>query len=171
MLRMSKLADYGTAVMTCIAQKPERMLNAGDIAVAVGLELTTVSKLLKLLTHAGLLVSRRGVSGGYGLSRAPQLISVAEIIDAIEGYPMGLTECSSTPGICTRELSCSVRSNWQRISKSIRDILEGVTLAELALPTPQGIKFSSKRAIATRSQGKPDSPVETLDEHRNQATR
>jgi FeS assembly SUF system regulator len=168
MLRMSKLADYGTVVMTYVAQKPGRMPNAGEIALAVGLEQPTVSKLLKLLTNAGLLVSRRGAAGGYGLSRPPQKISVADIIDAIEGTPMGLTECSSMPGLCTRELSCSVRGNWQRISQSIRDILEKVSLAELAMPVPQAIGFSGKPVA--RQPDMLDEPLETLDEHHNQTT-
>ena len=108
MLRMSKLADYGTVVMTCIARMPGRRLSAAEIAETVGLEVPTVSKLLKLLLRAGLLTSQRGARGGYGLSRAPEEISAAAIIAAIEGYPLGLTECSSMPGLCTRELSCAV---------------------------------------------------------------
>lgn len=170
MLRMSKLADYGTVVMTCIAQNPDRTLNAGAIAFATGLEQPTVRKLLKLLTRAGVLVSRRGVMGGYGLSRSPQQISVADIIDAIEGKPMGLTECSSMPGLCTRELSCSVRTNWQRISRSIRDILEKVSLAELALPVAQAIDFGNRPLINVRPHEVLKEPLEVLDEHHNQAT-
>lgn len=170
MLRMSKLADYGTVVMTCIAQNPDHTMNAGAIALATGLEQPTVRKLLKLLTRAGVLVSRRGVMGGYGLSRSPQQISVADIIDAIEGMPMGLTECSSMPGLCTRELSCSVRANWQRISRSIRDILEKVSLAELALPVPQAIDFGNRPLINVRPHDVLEEPLEVLDEHHNQAT-
>ena len=170
MLRMSKLADYGTVVMTCIAQNQGHTLNAGAIALATGLEQPTVRKLLKLLTRAGVLVSRRGVMGGYGLSRSSQQISVADIIDAIEGTPMGLTECSSMPGLCTRELSCSVRTNWQRISRSIRDILEKVSLAELAQPAPQAIDFGNRTWIDARSHDVLEEPLEVLDEHHNQAT-
>ena len=149
MLRMSKLADYGAIVMTYIAQQPERLLSAGDIAEAVRLELPTVSKLLKQLTHAGLLASRRGVAGGYRLARPAEAISVADILDAIEGRPMGLTECSSTPGLCTRELHCAVRANWQRISGAIRHILAEVTLAELAAPELQVVAWSKHLGSAT----------------------
>lgn len=170
MLRMSKLADYGTVVMTYIAQQPERVLNAGNIAIAVGLELPTVSKLLKLLTHAGLLVSRRGAAGGYVLARPPQQISVADIIDAIEGVPIGLTECSSIPGLCTHEPACAVRANWQRISQSIRDILVGVSLAELALPLTQTIDFGKRPAAPHPPPVLMDESLETLHEHRHQTT-
>ena len=85
MLRMSKLADYGTVVMTAIAREPDRIHSAADVAVHTGLALPTVSKILKTLAHEGLLVSLRGAKGGYMLLRAPQEISVAEVIGAIGG--------------------------------------------------------------------------------------
>ncbi|HEY3328147.1 MAG TPA: SUF system Fe-S cluster assembly regulator [Novimethylophilus sp.] len=134
MLRMSKLADYATVVMTLMAQVPEQVRNAPEIAAAVGLELPTVSKILKSLVRTGLLLSQRGPKGGYKLARQPEAIPIADIIDAIEGYPMGLTECSSIIGLCSRESSCAVRTNWQRISREIRLSLERITLAELAQP-------------------------------------
>ena len=137
MLRMSKLADYGTVVMAYLAKDPTRITSALEISASVGLELPTVSKLLKSLTRGHLVHSHRGPKGGSMLARLPDEISVADIIDAIEGYPMGLTECSSVPGLCSREGSCLIRSNWQRISRTIRDTLQQLTLAELARPTPQ----------------------------------
>ncbi len=136
MLRMSKLADYGTVIMTFMAQEPQQVRSALEIAMAVGLEVPTVSKLLKRLVRANLLLSQRGARGGYMLPMAPDEISVAAIIDAIEGYPMGLTECSSIPGMCARESACAVRGNWQRISRIVRATLERVTLAELACRPP-----------------------------------
>lgn len=169
MLRMSKLADYGTVVMSYIARQPGRLISAGEIAHAIGLEQPTVSKLLKLMTHAGLLVSRRGAMGGYSLSRSPQRISMADIIDAIEGAPMGLTECSSTPGLCTRESTCSVRANWQRISQSIRGILADVTLNDLLLPEPQAISWRKHIEGVAQTESMNES-MEALHEHRNQVT-
>lgn len=136
MLRMSKLADYGTVVMAFMAQEPNRVRSATEISSATGLELPTVSKILKHLLRAHLLLSQRGAHGGYRLSVEPDGISVAEIIDAIEGYPMGLTECSSAPGLCAHEPTCAVRSNWQRVSRIMRAMLEQMSLAELANPPP-----------------------------------
>lgn len=170
MLRMSKLADYGTVVMTYLAQEPQRVCSATEIAGAVGLELPTVSKLLKLLLHAGLLISHRGSKGGYGLAHDPRGIAVADIIDAIEGYPMGFTECSSVPGLCTRELSCSVRANWQRISRSIREILEQVTLAELAQPLPQTIGLEHALHFKAEPRAVLDESLEVQHEHHDQTT-
>lgn len=137
MLRMSKLADYGTVVMSHMAREPEKVCSAMEISLAVGLELPTVSKILKSLLRAELVLSQRGVRGGYRLAAPPDGISVARIVDAIEGYPMGLTECSSIPGLCSRESACAVRNNWQRVSNIVRTTLENLTLADLAGPPPQ----------------------------------
>ncbi len=153
MLRMSKLADYGTVIMTYMAHEPERVRSALEISVAVGLELPTVSKILKSLVHAKLLLSLRGVRGGYMLAHEPGDISLAEIIDAIEGYPMGLTECSSVPGVCSREALCTVRSKWRTISETIHGILGRMTLAELARPLPQAIDISAIHHHAVSCKG------------------
>lgn len=165
MLRMSKLADYGTVVMTYLARTPEQARSASEISAGVGLGLPTVSKLLKLLVRANLLVSRRGVRGGYMLALSPEQISVAGIIDAIENYPMGLTECSSVPGLCSMELQCSIRSNWQRISQTIRAVLKDVTLAELAQPLPQAVGFDVERQREMNVHPATDGVLEVQHEH------
>jgi FeS assembly SUF system regulator len=103
---------------------------AGQVADATHLGQPTVSKLLKSLVHAGLVVSTRGVQGGYALAREAHSISAAEIIDALEG-PVAITECSSSAGGCDLESFCRVGMAWQRINRSIRKALENVTLADL----------------------------------------
>ena len=142
MLRVGKLTDYGTVVMTAFARQPQRLHSANEIAAELGLALPTVSKVLKALVQYGLLVSHRGAKGGYSLAAAPEEISVAQIIAAIEG-PIALTECSDTAGLCGQEPQCSVRGNWQRINSAVRDALERVTLAELARPMAQPLRFSA----------------------------
>ena len=129
MLRMSKLTDYGTMVLAQLAAKSGGLSTAGQVADATHLGPPTVSKLLKSLVRAGLVVSTRGVQGGYALARPATAISAAEIIDALEG-PVAITECSSGGG-CNLESFCRVGAAWQRINLSIRKALEGVTLADL----------------------------------------
>ena len=90
MLRVGKLTDYGTVVMTYLAREPKQLHSANEMAAQLGLALPTVSKILKALVQNGLLVSHRGVKGGYSLALAPEAISVAQIIAAIEG-PIALT--------------------------------------------------------------------------------
>jgi len=130
MLRMSKLTDYGTMVLAQLAASDRGLTTAGQLAEATHLALPTVSKLLKALAHAGLVLSTRGVQGGYALARPADSISAAEILDALEG-PVALTECSSSNGGCDLESYCRVGMAWQRINRSIRTALEGVSLADL----------------------------------------
>lgn len=130
MLRMSKLTDYGTMVLAQLAANEHGLSTANQVAEATHLAQTTVSKLLKTLVHAGLVVSTRGVQGGYALARPATEISAAEILDALEG-PVAITECSSASGGCDLESYCRVGTAWQRINHSIRSALEGVSLADL----------------------------------------
>ena len=130
MLRMSKLTDYGTMVLAQLAASDPGWITAGQVAHATHLGPPTVSKLLKSLVHAGLVVSSRGVQGGYALARPAAAISAAEILDALEG-PVATTECSSSSGGCDLESYCRVGMAWQRINHSIRKALEGVSLADL----------------------------------------
>lgn len=135
MLRLSKLTDYGTVVLASLARDPGRVHTAADLAADTGLSLPTVSKLLKLLTKGGLLISHRGPHGGYSLARPAERISAVEILDALEG-PVAITECSSHHSHCAIERLCIVGHNWRRISAAVREALTTVTLAELARPVP-----------------------------------
>jgi FeS assembly SUF system regulator len=156
MLRLSKLTDYGTVAMAHLARRPDRIHAAAELATAIGVAVQTASKILKMLARADLLRSVRGAKGGYMLSRPAGEISIAEVIDAMEG-PIGVTECSAISGLCAQEGSCSIRGNWQRINRVIRDSLDQMTLAELAQPalkpafTPVNLdarRARPKRALA-----------------------
>jgi FeS assembly SUF system regulator len=134
MLRLSKLTDYGTVAMAHIASEPDRIHAAAELAAAIAMPVPTASKILKMLANGGLLHSVRGPKGGYMLARPAVKISIAEVIDAMEG-PIALTECSATTGLCSQEGSCSIEANWQRINRVIRDALVRMTLADLAQPS------------------------------------
>ena len=136
MLRVSKLTDYATVVMTVLADEPVEVFSAQALAERAHLELPTVSKLLKQLAQAGLVESFRGVNGGYRLAREPARISIADIVIAMEG-PIGMTECSAQAGSCDHESHCGVRVNWQRINQAIAGALAGVSLADMIKPSPR----------------------------------
>ena len=136
MLRVSKLTDYATVVMTALADAPECVHSAQELAEKARLELPTVSKLLKQLAQASLVESFRGVNGGYRLSRSPERISIADIVVAMEG-PIGMTECSAQTGLCGHEPHCGVRVNWRRINQAIAQALGGVSLADMVRPPPK----------------------------------
>lgn len=132
MLRISKLADYGTVVMVFLAGCKE-LASARDIAKHTHVSLPTVTKLLKRLTAAGLLVSTRGAAGGYRLKRAAAEISIGQILYAFD-EARGLTTCSSEPEACALHHVCHVQSSWRLISQSIEAALESVRLDALAKP-------------------------------------
>jgi len=134
MLRVTKLADYGIVILTHLASQGRTSYNARDIAAEVRLPLPVVSKILKLLAKNGLLESRRGIKGGYGLARKPGEITVAQIIRALEG-PIAVTECTDrVRGDCGLETGCPVRTNWHLINRAIYQALETITLAEMTQP-------------------------------------
>jgi len=135
MLRITKLTDYAIVLLTWLAGGAEGgVRTAVDLATVAQLPYPTVSKILKVLSRAGLVISVRGAQGGYRLATAPTRISVADIIAAVEG-PIALTECSvAAPGLCDLEPVCPVRSNWQRISAVVRDALGRLTLDQMTRP-------------------------------------
>ena len=110
MLRVTKLTDYASVVLTVLASEPDAVLSATGLAERAGLEPPTVAKVLKPLAQAGLVEAFRGASGGYRLARMPADISLIEIVEAMEG-PLGMTECSVHAGACGIERSCSARAN------------------------------------------------------------
>jgi FeS assembly SUF system regulator len=152
MLKMGKLTDYATVIMTYLAQNPSRVHSATELADVVGITPQTALKVLKILAKEGLLQSQRGTKGGYQLSLLPEDISMADILEAMEG-PIGLTECGAVPGACERESRCSVRTNWQRISQAISEALEKVSLAEMAGVQARPVHFIHSRGDKSPSFG------------------
>ena len=133
MLRVTKLTDYATVILTVLAARPGAVLSAPDLAELAGLESPTVAKVLKPLAQAGLVAGFRGTNGGYRLARAAESISLVEIVEAMEG-PLGMTECSVHAGQCGIEHSCGVRASWRRINDVVADALRDVTLAQMLAP-------------------------------------
>ena len=133
MLRVTKLTDYATVLLTVLAARPGGVLSAAELAEQSGLEIPTVAKVLRPLAQAGLVEGFRGAGGGYRLARDAAAISLVEIVEAMEG-PLGMTECSLHDGACGIEQSCGVRANWRRINDVVADALRGVTLAQMQAP-------------------------------------
>jgi FeS assembly SUF system regulator len=136
MVRLSKLADYSIVLMAGMARGNERapLRTARDLAAETKLPLPTVTRLLKVLHQGRLLVSHRGNLGGYTLAKEPQEISLAEIVDAVEG-PIALTECSTgVSGACEIEVCCSIKKNQRLINRVVRGALQNITLSDLIHP-------------------------------------
>jgi FeS assembly SUF system regulator len=133
MLKLSKMTDYATVILSVIAKDKARVHVALEIADVTGIALPTVSKILKILTRAGVLSSTRGAKGGYSLAREPERITVATVISALEG-PIALTECSVSHKGCDQASGCRIQGNWHLINQKIAQALESVTLADMILP-------------------------------------
>ena len=139
MLRMSKMTDYGIVLLTELARAESNTRTARELASHTKVPLPSVSKVLKGLQHAGLVVSQRGASGGYGLAREAHAITLMDILTALEG-PLGLTECSAHPkdgGRCELETVCRVRGHWHIINHTLQEAFGRLTLADLCAPAPR----------------------------------
>jgi FeS assembly SUF system regulator len=152
-IKLSRLADYGIVIMTHLARDPGRQFATPEVAAATQVPQPMTSKILKLLARADLLVSHRGAHGGYGLARPADRISVAAIIEALDG-PIALTACvESGPGDCGIEQLCPARTNWQRINDAIRDALERITLDEMAGAIPAAFMLPGHGPKIVASEG------------------
>lgn len=133
MLRLGKLTDYATVILSTMAKDRYNMHAANEIADITGIAPATVSKILKQLAKSELVYSTRGARGGYELARAPEEITVAGIIHAVEG-PIALTECSISQQTCEQAGGCEIRGSWGIINQTIFNALDSITLADLILP-------------------------------------
>lgn len=133
MLKLNRITDYAVVVLAQMAREPERLVTAPQLAADSAVPTPTVAKVLKDLAREGVLVSERGVHGGYRLARPPGEITVLQVIRALEG-PVSLTACvDGTEGLCDVESLCPMRGNWDRVNRAIRSALESVSLADMAI--------------------------------------
>ena len=136
MLKLSRMIDYGVVILSQMACRDDALATAPGLAQATGLPAPTVSKILKTLAHSDLVTSHRGMHGGYTLSRPPATISVAAIIEALEG-PVALTACvEASDEQCNVASLCPIRGGWEKVNRAIRQALEAVSLAELVAGAP-----------------------------------
>jgi FeS assembly SUF system regulator len=132
-MRLSHLADYAVVLMTAAARRPaSARLSATELASETGVPLPTAQKLMGQLATCGLLTSVRGAGGGFTLARGASDISLADIIEAVEG-PIAMTQCSGSdePSECALDSHCRVKPHMNVVSHAVRGALDAVTLTEL----------------------------------------
>jgi FeS assembly SUF system regulator len=133
-IRLTNLADYAVVVMAAAAREPGVKLSAARVAELTAIPAPTVAKLMGTLARGGLLTASRGVSGGFTLARAPAEISVAEVVEAVDG-PIALTSCAGNDVTdCAMEGHCAIRGHWPPINQAVRGALAAVSLADLVRP-------------------------------------
>lgn len=139
-MRLSSMADYAVVAMTAAARHGDTAvagakrssMNAALLAEESGLPAPTVQKLVSRLVAAGLLRSTRGAGGGLALARGAEAISLAEIVEAVEG-PIALTPCvDKGRADCLLEPGCAVRPHWPIVNEALRGALANVPLSRLA---------------------------------------
>ncbi len=136
MLRLSKKADYALMAMKHLAVNGDRRAaSAREIAGLYDIPIELLAKVLQRLAKSGLLMSQQGTRGGYQLARASVLISVADVIEAIDG-PVMVTACSTEEGACEQYAKCNVRDPLWRVRERIVAALGECTIAELASDAP-----------------------------------
>jgi len=136
MLRLSKKADYALMAMKHLALRGDRgSSSAREIAEQYGIPIELMAKVLQRLVQRGLLASHQGTRGGYHLARLPGQISVADVIQAIEG-PVTVTACSTDDGSCDQFAKCNVRDPLWKVRERILTALGDCTIAELAIEAP-----------------------------------
>jgi len=155
MLRLSKKADYALMAMRHLARKASGSpsTSAREIAEQYDIPIELMAKVLQRLVRTGLLVSTQGTRGGYTLSRPSSAISVADVIQAIDG-PFTVTACSTEKNDCEQYSKCSIRDPLWQIRERIAEALGTVTIAEMAADTAgkaeSGSPASSPVAVVRR---------------------
>ena len=136
MFRLSKKADYGLIALKHLAQHTDESVSAREIAKEYRIPAELLAKILQRLVRRGLLASQQGTRGGYQLARRPAMISVADVIQAIDG-PVTVTACATEEGgNCEQFAKCNVRDPLWRVRERILSALGECTIAELAADPP-----------------------------------
>ena len=132
-MRLTHLADYAVVLMTAAARKPPgERLSATELSGETGVPLPTAQKLMGQLAGSGLLTSARGAGGGFALARPAGEISLADIVEAVEG-PIALTMCSDANNHeCALDAHCRIKPHMGIVGNAVRGALGAVSLTELA---------------------------------------
>ncbi|HKP33418.1 MAG TPA: Rrf2 family transcriptional regulator [Sphingomicrobium sp.] len=138
-MRLSHLADYAVVLMTAAARYPTgARLSATELSGDTGVPLPTAQKLMGQLAASGLLSSARGAGGGFALARPATEISLADIVEAVEG-PIALTMCSDgTNHDCILDAHCRVKPHMGVVGNAVRGALGAVSLKALCTPASAG---------------------------------
>jgi FeS assembly SUF system regulator len=132
MMRVTNLADYAVLLLCRMADSGSKLTSANELSARTGVPIPTVSKILGTLSRAGILNSQRGLKGGFALSRPTSNISVADIVEAVDG-PICLTACIDDPNHnCEYEDVCNAQPHWAKINSAVHDALSQMSLADVS---------------------------------------
>lgn len=136
MMELTRKGEYAIRGIVYLATRPgDQVCLLGDIAAAVDVPQTFLAKIFQQFSKTGLVRSYRGTGGGFVLGRAPEKITLLEVVEAVEG-PIVPNRCVADEDECSRSGTCNVHPVWAKVQEQIRDILAKVTLKELAGKQP-----------------------------------
>jgi len=133
MLKIGKMTDYAMLILGAMAKDPDALMSATWLAESLRLSAPTVSKILKTLADASLVTSMRGADGGYRLGKNAADITVAEVIEAMEG-DLTMTECCESASLCTLGTMCDMQDNWIKINGLIKSLLSRLSILDMVGP-------------------------------------
>ena len=152
-MRLSHLADYAVVLMTAAARRSAgERLSATELSAETGVPLPTTQKLMGQLAAAGLLSSSRGAAGGFSLTRAASEITLADVIEAVEG-PIAMTVCSEGRSDCALDAHCRVKPHMGIVGHAVRGALGAVSLEHLSSPAKAGAQPRQGKVWAPASAG------------------
>jgi FeS assembly SUF system regulator len=136
MIKLGRLTDYAVTLLTQMSGGSDRIWAASDLSERTGLPLPTTSKVLKQLAKSGIVRTKRGATGGYRLVKPAAAVTIAAIVEAMDG-PIALTECTDTGDhSCGVEAICPMSGHWNRVNRAIKRALEDVSLADMLVVPP-----------------------------------
>jgi FeS assembly SUF system regulator len=149
MLRMSKLADYSFILLAQMVSENKPSWAASELADRTTLPAPTVAKLMKVLAKAGIVTGQRGATGGYRLAAPAKEISVARIVEAVDG-PIALTDCvvEGETHDCAVKSMCPMHGGWGKVNSAMRVALDNVFLSDLIAASPMHDAKVSKQSAA-----------------------
>ena len=128
------MTDYAVLILANLALHDNKLLTAKEIASETHISLPTTQKILKKLNRKNLVISKQGASGGYSLDPETKKLSVATLLEKLDG-DLSITQCSSNDDQCEVEDFCNIGNAWQMINQRVQLALNDITLGDLIHPT------------------------------------
>lgn len=150
MLTLTRKTEYALIAVTHLARVGQKVVSARDIAERHDVPLPLLMNVLKRLNRTGHVRSQRGARGGYVLAVPAEQVTLADLIEAVEG-PVHLTRCTNTAKdgrSCELTGTCPIRGSLVQVHRRLRAFLSDVTIADLAFGHPPEVSMSVAKVAA-----------------------
>lgn len=143
-MEITRETDYAVRCVLYLAERRDSVIMIDEISGAMQIPRSFLAKILQKLSKADIVTAFRGVKGGFQLSRNPTMISLLDVVQAVEG-PVALNRCVHKDGYCVFKKTCSVHPVWKELSSTVEEHLASVAVSslidnKLKTATKSGIK-------------------------------